>query len=262
MTRTLPDRCPPRHLGFTSLGPCPQRHVPQQKGFHLHQAALGVDEELGRQLDRTRLPSRADRNRALLGHVKTSMPSNPLAPKRMRRRHPKMVPEGSKETLLAAVSSARDRMVVTWLADGGFRIGELCGLHLADLHLREHAACAQCRSPHVHVCHRPTNRNRAAAKTKHEWYVQDGVIHGGLIKRASPAMIHTYFEYMSIAATATTGCWWCSCTAGAVVSRGQRTLPAGCCGERGNGPGSGGSSPMSSAIRSPPRSWTSRAAIW
>ncbi|MFF3784068.1 hypothetical protein [Streptomyces sp. NPDC001933] len=116
------------------------------KGFYLHQAALGVNEELGRQLDRTRLPSRADRNRALLGHVKTSMPSNPLPPSRVRRRHPKMVPEGARDMLLSSVSSARDQMVVNWLADGGFRIGELCGLHLADLHLRENAGCGQCRS--------------------------------------------------------------------------------------------------------------------
>ncbi|MEU7043659.1 tyrosine-type recombinase/integrase [Streptomyces varsoviensis] len=167
------------------------------KGFYLHQAALGVNEELGRQLDRTRLPSRADRNRALLGHVKRAMPSNPLAPKKVRRRHPKMAPEGAKETLLATVNSARDRMVVTWLADGGFRIGELCGLHLVDLHLREDAGCGQCRAPHVHVCHRPANPNRAAAKTKPEWDVEDGTVVGGLIKRASPAMIHTYFEYMT-----------------------------------------------------------------
>ena len=48
------------------------------KGFYLHQAAFGVNEDLGRQLDRTRLPNRADRNRALLGHVKTAMPGNPL----------------------------------------------------------------------------------------------------------------------------------------------------------------------------------------
>ena len=33
----------------------------------LHQTALGVNEELGRQLDRTRLPSRADRNRPCWG---------------------------------------------------------------------------------------------------------------------------------------------------------------------------------------------------
>jgi len=31
-------------------------------------------------LDRTRLSVKADRNRALLGHLKTTMPANPLAP--------------------------------------------------------------------------------------------------------------------------------------------------------------------------------------
>ena len=61
------------------------------KGFYLHQASLGINEELGRRLDKTRLPSRADRRRALLGDVKTEMPANPLAPKGRYRRHPKML---------------------------------------------------------------------------------------------------------------------------------------------------------------------------
>ena len=52
------------------------------KGFYLHQAALGVNAELGKALDRTRLPSRADRRRAFLGHVTTTLPANPLAPQR------------------------------------------------------------------------------------------------------------------------------------------------------------------------------------
>lgn len=167
------------------------------KGFYLHQAACGTNEALGRGLDRTRLPSKADRNRALLGHAMTTMPSNPLAPRRVLRRHPKMLPEGARERLVAVASCARDRMVITWLADGGFRIGELCGLHLADLHLRESAGCGECRSPHVHICHRAGNANRAAAKTKFEWAVQDGAVRGGLIRRVSPAMIHTYFDYMT-----------------------------------------------------------------
>ncbi|MEV5720544.1 hypothetical protein AB0L41_42300 [Amycolatopsis mediterranei] len=34
------------------------------KGFYLHQASLGVNTELGQWLDKTRLPSRADRRRA------------------------------------------------------------------------------------------------------------------------------------------------------------------------------------------------------
>ncbi|OLZ43170.1 integrase [Amycolatopsis coloradensis] len=167
------------------------------KGFYLRQAALGVNEELGAQLDRTRLPSKADRNRALLGHVKRDMPANPLAPRKVRRRHPKMTPEGTKDRVLETATTARDRMVVTWLSDGGFRIGELCGLHVADLHLRENARCGECRAAHVHICHRPGNPNRAAAKTKYDWAVEDGTVRGGLIRRVSPAMIHTYFEYMT-----------------------------------------------------------------
>ena len=167
------------------------------KGFYLQQASLGVNTELGPQLQVTRLPSRADRQRAFLGHVQRDLPANPLAPPARRRRHPKLPPEGARERLLGAASTARDRLVVTWLADGGFRIGELCGLHLTDLHLRDGAGCGQCRSPHVHICHRGGNPNRAAAKTKHPWQAENGVITGGLIKRASPAMIHAYFEYVT-----------------------------------------------------------------
>jgi integrase len=73
----------------------------------------------------------------------------------------------------------------------------LCGLHLIDLHLREDAACGQCRTPHVHICHRPDNPNRAEAKTKQPWRIEDGAVTGGLIKRVSPAMIHTYFDYIT-----------------------------------------------------------------
>ena len=167
------------------------------KGFYLHQAALGVNPELGAGLDKRRLPTRADRRRSFLGHVATSLPANPLAPTGPRRRHPKMLPDGALDALLPVMNSARDAMVVTWLGDAGLRIGELCGLHLVDLHLREDADCGQCRAPHLHVCHRPDNPNRAEAKTKHPWRVDDGVITGGLVKRVSPAMIHTYFDYIT-----------------------------------------------------------------
>jgi integrase len=167
------------------------------KGFYLYQASVGVNDELGRMLDRTRLPSRADRRRSFFGHVRGVAPVNPLAPAGSYRRHPKMLPDGARDRLLGEVRSARDRLVVTWLADGGLRIGELCGLHLADLHLREGAACGQCRSPHVHVCHRPGNLNGALAKTKHPWRVDHGTVTGGLIKRVSPAMIHAYFDYLT-----------------------------------------------------------------
>ncbi len=167
------------------------------KAFYLHQSSLGVNGELGKKLDTSRLPSRADRRRSFLGHLKSSLPTNPLAPSGSHRRHPKMLPDGAREKLLAAVNGARDRLVVTWLADGGLRIGELCGLHLVDLHLRENAACGECRTPHLHVCHRPDNPNRAEAKTKHAWRVEHGIVTGGLIKRVSPAMVHAYFEYVT-----------------------------------------------------------------
>jgi integrase len=167
------------------------------KGFYLRQAAGGVNCELGRKLDASRLPTQADRRRAFLGHVKATMPANPLAPKGPRRRHPKMLPEGARGRLLGAVDCARDRLVVTWLADGGLRVGELCGLHLIDLHLREDAACGECRSPHLHVCHRPGNPNHARAKTKHPWRAENGTVTGGLVKRVSPAMVHAYFDYIT-----------------------------------------------------------------
>jgi integrase len=167
------------------------------KGFYLYQSSLGVNAGLGEVLGRTRLPTRADRSRSFLGHVKTEMPANPLAPKGRHRRHPKMLPDGARDGLLATVNSARDRMTVTWLADGGLRIGELCGLHLADLHLRENAGCGECRPPHLHVCHRPGNANGAEAKTKHPWRTEGGTVTGGLVKLVSPAMVHSYFEYMT-----------------------------------------------------------------
>jgi len=167
------------------------------KGFYVHQASLGVNRELGDQLARTRLPTQADRRRQFLGHLSRELPANPLAPPAARRRHPKMLPEGARDRLPGVVSTARDRLVITWLSDGGFRVGELCGLHFADLHLREDAGCGECRAPHVHVCHRAGNPNRAAAKTKPDWSIEDGTVCGGLVKRVSPAMVHTYFEYLT-----------------------------------------------------------------
>jgi hypothetical protein len=86
------------------------------KGFYLHQSSLGINTGLGETLGRARLPTRADRSRSFLGHVKTEVPANPLAPKGAYRRHPKMLPDGARDILLAVVNSARDRLAVTWLA--------------------------------------------------------------------------------------------------------------------------------------------------
>jgi integrase len=184
-----PDRPPYRQSTLETLAAC-------LKGFYVFQGSQGVGTELAATLDVRRLPSKADRRRHFLGHVVADMPANPLAPRRVRRRHPKMPPEGARARLVAALAEPRDRLVVTWLADGCFRVGELCGLHLSDMHLREDAGCGECRTAHVHICHREVNPNRARAKIKPEWALEDGMVRGGLIRRASPAMIHSYFEYM------------------------------------------------------------------
>ena len=167
------------------------------KGFYRFQGSQGARLDLASELSQTRLPTRADRRRKFLGHVAGERPANPLRPRTVRRRHPKMPPEGAREELVADLQWARNRLIVTWLADGGFRVGELCGLHLMDLHLRGAAACGDCLTPHVHICHRELNRNGSRAKTKYPWTAVDGVVRGGQVRRASPAMIHTYFEYLT-----------------------------------------------------------------
>ncbi|MFB7648077.1 integrase [Streptomyces sp. NPDC056084] len=191
-----PWRVPPqRPYGTSAL----QVAAACLKGFYLDACVRKrVNDELRQALAVTRLATRVDKSRAVLGHVKTSMPANVLAAKRPpRRRHPKMLPAGAKPELLDEVRTARDAMVVRWLSDTTLRIGGLTGLHLVDLHLREHAACNECESPHLHVCHRWGNANRAAAKIKPDWRMVDGVITGGEIYRVSPAMISSYFRYMT-----------------------------------------------------------------
>jgi integrase len=188
----MPPKKPYGQSGLQTVAAC-------LKGFYLHQCAKrGVNDDLRAALEVRRLPTQQDRDRALLGHAMASVPANPLAPKQgTRRRHPKMLPDGSRPELLDVVNTARDAMVVTWLSDTTLRIGGLAGLHLSDLHLRENAACGDSPKPHVHVCHRWGNPNRAAAKTKPEWWLRDGVICGGEIYRVSPAMVSSYFAYMT-----------------------------------------------------------------
>src|SRR5919106_1587146 len=147
-------------------------------------------------LSATRLATARDRDRSMLGHLVSSLPANPLSAGTPPRRHPRLLPEGTTEALLAAVRSARDRMIVTWLSDSGMRIGELCGLWFCDLHLRDGHRCGQRRGPHVHVVKR-LNPNRAAAKRPMPARIEDGVVTGGVIRRASPAMISTYHEYLT-----------------------------------------------------------------
>ncbi|MCX4641613.1 hypothetical protein [Streptomyces sp. NBC_01446] len=91
----------------------------------------------------------------------------------------------------------RPDTVLRWLSDTSLRIGGLTGLHLVDLHLRDDAPCGDCKHHHLHVRHRWGSVNRAAAKIKPDWKVVDGVVTEGEIYRSSPAMVNSYFKYMT-----------------------------------------------------------------
>ena len=155
-----------------------------------------VNAPLRQALSARRLATGRDRNRSMLGHLATSVASNPLSHGAPPRRHPRMLPDGTAAAMLTAVRTARDRMIVSWLTDSGMRIGELCGLWFCDLHLRRDHPCGERRSPHAHVVKR-INPNRAAAKRGHTAAIVDGVVTGGIVRRASPATIDSFHEYLA-----------------------------------------------------------------
>ena len=166
------------------------------KGYYLDlTAAEGVNGELREALSASRLPGAAARDRSFLGHLAWPVPANPLVSAAPPRRHPRMLPDGAAAAMLEAVRTARDRMIVTWLADSGMRIGELCGLWFCDLHLVRDHRCGERAGPHVHVVRR-RNPNDARAKTARPAVLADGIVTGGTIRRASPAMTAAYHEYL------------------------------------------------------------------
>lgn len=69
--------------------------------------------------------------------------------------------------LVDGCSSWRDRFIVEALYATGLRVAELCGLHLADLHLVPAAAHLGCRvvGAHLHVVRREDNENGTLAKS-------------------------------------------------------------------------------------------------
>lgn len=167
------------------------------KGYYLDVTTReSINPELRAAFSTRRLPTGRDRDRSTLGHLSTSLASNPLSHGAPPRRHPRMLPDGAAAAMLGAVLTARDRMIVTWLSDSGMRIGELCGLWFCDLHLRRDHPCGERRSPHVHVVKR-INPNGAAAKRGHSAAIVDGVMTGGIVRRVSPAMIDAYHEYLA-----------------------------------------------------------------
>lgn len=167
------------------------------KGYYLDLSTReDVNGPLRAAFSERRLANGRDRDRSTLGHLTTSVASNPLARGASSRRHPRMLPDGTRSAMLGAVRTARDRVIVTWLADSGMRIGELCGLAFCDLHLRRDHPCGERQGPHVHVVRR-ANPNHASAKTGSPAKVIDGVVTGGTIRRASPAMVDAYHEYLA-----------------------------------------------------------------
>ncbi|MHA6757869.1 tyrosine-type recombinase/integrase [Streptacidiphilus sp. PAMC 29251] len=188
--RTLPKR-PYSASGLKTAAAC-------LRGFYLHQCARSiVNDALLAALQARPLPTRPDRA-LLVEHALRSSAANPLnaGSGGTRRPHPKVLPEGALPILLMEANTARDAMIITWLSDTTLQVGGLTGLHLCDLHLQADAACGEYRDPHLHVCHRWDNPNRAAAKRKPDWWLRDGTICGGEIYPASPTMIRSYLAYM------------------------------------------------------------------
>jgi len=146
--------------------------------------------------------------------------SNPLAPRKSARR-PRFLSDAVVQALFEplVLTTARDLMIVTWLRDGGLRVGAMCGLRFCDLHLTEAHPCGQRADPHVHIVGRDDNPNRARAKAyapaglSAEGYVLDGVI-----RSVSPDMISTFYgylldEYHAISHLLITTRCWCICAA-------------------------------------------------
>ncbi|MFD6333623.1 hypothetical protein ACFWGI_29130 [Streptomyces niveus] len=117
-------------------------------GFSLKQTEAGINTELVGALKLHRMPT--PRDRSLLGHLQRSMQANPQALSRCGASTRRCC-----RTALGRCCWVRSTpLVVEQVSDGGFRTGEMHGLHLCDLHLRDGAACRECRGPHAHVCHR------------------------------------------------------------------------------------------------------------
>jgi integrase len=124
--------------------------------------------------------------------------SNPLAPRKSAHR-PRFLPDAVVASLFepSVLTTARDLMIVTWLRDGGLRVGGMCGLRFSDLHLTTSHPCGQRADPHVHIVGRDDNPNRARAKAYASAGVSpDGYVLDGVIRAVSPAMVSTFYGYL------------------------------------------------------------------
>jgi integrase/recombinase XerD len=87
--------------------------------------------------------------------------------RRRAERAPATLRAGQVGALVDACTNVRDRFVVEALYATGLRVAELCGLHLADLHLLPSAIHLGCpvTGAHLHVVRREDNENGALAKS-------------------------------------------------------------------------------------------------
>lgn len=124
---------------------------------------------------------------------------NPLSPRKITRR-PRSLADETVAALFepGVLVNARDVMIVTWLHDGGLRVGGLCGLRMQDLHLARHHPCGQRADPHIHIVGRDDNPNGARAKSRvrDEGVSRDGYVVDGVIRAVSPDMISTFYAYL------------------------------------------------------------------
>lgn len=131
--------------------------------------------------------------------IRRSRPPNALASRKSGRR-PRFLPDETVAALFepGILRTARDVMIVTWLHDGGLRVGGLCGLRFCDLHLIDHHPCGQRADPHVHIVGRDDNPNDARAKayTAAASTTNDGYVRDGVIRAVSPDMISTFHAYL------------------------------------------------------------------
>ncbi|QQZ19616.1 tyrosine-type recombinase/integrase (plasmid) [Rhodococcus sp. 21391] len=85
----------------------------------------------------------------------------------------------------------------------GFAVAVACGDPLdadraarGNRHVLRDHPCGERSGPHAHLVKR-INPNRAAAKRGFPATVMDGIITGGIVRRASPAMVDSYHEYLA-----------------------------------------------------------------
>jgi integrase/recombinase XerD len=119
-----------------------------------------------------RLSSRVELRFLPRGLDRGERTDRPMVERRVVRRRrverpPATLTPGQVGVVVDACANVRDRFVVEALYATGLRVAELCGLHLADLHLVPSAVHLGCRvaGAHLHVVRREDNENRALAKS-------------------------------------------------------------------------------------------------